>query len=498
MAIEPLRTRQLSLAADFTGLTENVPTGKSVVLDTGDLRRRYNFGDRISELRIAQDPFFRLLSKLGKKSTDDPEFKFVERRNSFHKRYGYVVKQGPNEGALAADETLAALAVDDTLWVQMATDFLSSGLIGSRRGQVTNKIDVGSTGTAPNFYVPGLVIKINTNDDVDTWTNKSYILGRIKTVNLTGEFANLELIITKDYTGSNTELTSFTATLTPIVTTWDRGIATGATPLEVARSYVVGSAFGRGTEYPETWVDQPFSTDYGYTQIFKTSLIMDRTTQATLLKYEGNEWMRNWTEKLIQHKWDIETAFLFGALHKDTDNVYYSEGAVDYALTYGNVFSLTLASKDHDEFVDDMSEYIDPRYNNDRAIVFYVQTQVWNWLHKLGGYFGNNVNIDSTTFRADMTVIAKGNYKGVPMSRIQLGTGETMNVVKNIHLDGSPVKMLGINHSNAKMRPLVGNGLNRDTHVRVLPETGVDADVSYCLTEAGLEMSTPEGHSVWL
>jgi len=26
-------------------------------LDTGDLRRRYNFGDRVSELAIAQDPF---------------------------------------------------------------------------------------------------------------------------------------------------------------------------------------------------------------------------------------------------------------------------------------------------------------------------------------------------------------------------------------------------------------------------------------------------------
>ena len=32
--------------------------------DTGDLRRRYNFGDRVSELSIAQDPFFRFVSKV--------------------------------------------------------------------------------------------------------------------------------------------------------------------------------------------------------------------------------------------------------------------------------------------------------------------------------------------------------------------------------------------------------------------------------------------------
>ena len=29
-------------------------------LSTGDLRRKYNFGDRVSELAIAQDPFFRI------------------------------------------------------------------------------------------------------------------------------------------------------------------------------------------------------------------------------------------------------------------------------------------------------------------------------------------------------------------------------------------------------------------------------------------------------
>ena len=54
--------------------------------DTGDLRRKYNFGDRVSELNIAQDPFFRFVSKVAKKPTDDPEFKFTERRGSYHKR----------------------------------------------------------------------------------------------------------------------------------------------------------------------------------------------------------------------------------------------------------------------------------------------------------------------------------------------------------------------------------------------------------------------------
>ena len=41
-------------------------------LDTGVLRRKYNFGDRVSELNIAQDPFFRFVSKVAKSPTDDP------------------------------------------------------------------------------------------------------------------------------------------------------------------------------------------------------------------------------------------------------------------------------------------------------------------------------------------------------------------------------------------------------------------------------------------
>jgi len=37
-------------------------------LDTGDIRRKFNFGDRVSELAIAQDPFFRFLSSVNKKT----------------------------------------------------------------------------------------------------------------------------------------------------------------------------------------------------------------------------------------------------------------------------------------------------------------------------------------------------------------------------------------------------------------------------------------------
>ena len=78
----------LDAVADVAGGSAGSRLGTS--LDTGVLRRRYDFGSRVSELAIAQDPFFRFVSKLAKKATDDPEFKFTERRPSFHKRYAYA------------------------------------------------------------------------------------------------------------------------------------------------------------------------------------------------------------------------------------------------------------------------------------------------------------------------------------------------------------------------------------------------------------------------
>ena len=59
--------------------------------NTGALRRKYNFGDRVTELALAQDPFFRFVSMVSKKATDDPVFKFTEKRGSYSKRYAYML-----------------------------------------------------------------------------------------------------------------------------------------------------------------------------------------------------------------------------------------------------------------------------------------------------------------------------------------------------------------------------------------------------------------------
>jgi hypothetical protein len=273
-----------------------------------------------------------------------------------------------------------------------------------------------------------------------------------------------------------------------------------AEDLEWRRSYVMGTAFAEGTGYPETWKDQPYSTNYGLTQIWKTSCAMSNSARATVLKFEPNEWARVWKEKLIEHKWDIETSLLFGSQYEDsTNNIQYTQGAVDYITQYGNQFSLDTATKTADDFLDDMSNYLDPRYNNSTGSVFFVSTAVYNWMHKLGGYFKNNLEI-SSNFRSDFAMTGKKKVLGVDITTFSTPYGD-MNVARNIHLDGTHIKMLGVNMKYCSYRPLVGNGVDRDTSVYVgvqtLENSGVDRRVDLILTEAGMEWSMPECHALW-
>lgn len=166
--------------------------------DTGDLRRKYNFGDRVSELSIAQDPFFRFVSKVAKKPTDDPEFKFTERRPSYHKRYAYVIgyDSGSNVFTEAELKTTGNASLTTSTGQQvkllMATDYKSAGNIGSVNNNTSNDVLVGQSGTQPGFLMQDQVLKVNlsntdaggmtTGDAVTSNDVDDYILVRIDTV----------------------------------------------------------------------------------------------------------------------------------------------------------------------------------------------------------------------------------------------------------------------------------------------------------------------------
>ena len=519
-------------------------------LSTGDLRRKYNFGTRLSELSIAQDPFFRFVSKVGKSATDDPEFKFAEKRSFWEKRHAYVVGWSSDGAATevttnsilkdTSDAALAAATGDQIIKVYMASDFYTAGNIANVIGKST-QIGVGAVGTRPKHFLPNQIIRIPMTNAANSLVAKDYILAQILeldnnaadvAVDLsggTGNYLGLAAAETVSLTcqivkyqddATMTALANWSASGAGYPAVYMSGVTEsssgandgGMADIDGLRTHISGTSYVEGSSLlGKSWSDQPYSTGSGLVQTFRDEWGMTNKARATVLKYDKDEFARVWREHLIAHKWDLEQAGLFSSQGKKTiaaanlpnsdvdEEHWYTQGAVDFIANYGNVFQLDIATKTSDDFLDDMSKYMYPRYSGSKATVFFCDTSTYNWLHKLGGYFKNNVEI-SSNFRADMAITGKKKVFGVDITTISTPYGD-MNVARNIHLDGTNVKILGINMKYVKYRPLVGNGLNRDTSIYVgvqtLENSGVDKRVDMLLTEAGYEWSMPECHVMW-
>tara|TARA_X000001382_G_scaffold74971_3_gene52478 strand:- start:1663 stop:3237 length:1575 start_codon:yes stop_codon:yes gene_type:complete len=510
---------------DIGTFTDNITTGYP---DTGDLRRKYDFGSRVSELSISQDPFFRLVSKLAKKPTDDPQFKYTERRGSWHKRYAYPAGFSHNNSTWDYDSaialgTVALDTVDTVFYVKMAGDYKNEGNVANIYGQTKNEVKIGAENTEPIFFIAGQLVRIPlasaaAGKAVDyvvakvqeatqvpgstTWadsTNMAHTLLKMVVVKPCSLSSNAYVPLVDTAGGSASKNVVGHAThgiaLASLINDAE-GKPLNMADLENMKCYVMGTTFDKGTGFPDSWKDQPFKTAYGMTQIWKTSMAMTNTDRATVLKYEGNEWARIWKEKLIEHKFDIEQSMLFGS---QSSKYRTTQGAVDWVSSYGNVFSWT-ADKNADDFLNDMSALLDPRYGGGKGSVFFCSTAVYNWLHQIGGYFNQTLKINTSVFRADLAVTGRKKVLGLDMTTIATPYGD-MNVVRNIHLDGTKIAIMGVDLKHVAYRPLVGNGVNRDTSIYVgvqtLENSGVDRRVDQILTEAGMEFSMPEKHAIW-
>ena len=164
----------------------------SVQLNTGALRRKYNFGDYVSELALSQDPFFRFVSMVAKKPTDDPSFKFSEKRSSYTKRYAYMADLSSSAGvspATAPDAGDLTPAEGNIYTFSFFTDYNSNGNQQNIYGQVVDYAE-GSEGTQPQFFIPGQLIKIPHGSDAtnaDAGTVSGYTLWKVNSVDLTSQ-----------------------------------------------------------------------------------------------------------------------------------------------------------------------------------------------------------------------------------------------------------------------------------------------------------------------
>jgi hypothetical protein len=241
---------------------------------------------------------------------------------------------------------------------------------------------------------------------------------------------------------------------------------------------------------------------------------MTNTAIATRYRGYADEWSRIWADKLREHKVDIERAMLFGQKAR-VSSIQYTEGIVghivknvnpsasDAAFSYssGSSYYRTAAQSEftYDRLLSDLEVIFDPARGGSSDKLVLCSLPVITFFNKLGDGAFIDTSIGST---ANMP------YRMNFDSR-QGAFGHSIMVIDTIHGRLNLVKeplfrgiasgfMLMADMSQVAYRPLVGNGVNRDTHV-VSNVQSDDEDLrkDMILTEAGLEITLSESHALY-
>ena len=436
-------------------------------------RRVFNFGDRVAELAPQQSPFFVYLSKVSKKPTNDPVFKFLEQRHQWQRR-NFEVLAAWDSGA-----EVAGVACDASADLQITCKF-------DIYGKIT------STNTHCKFVVPGSVLAIQADDG----TVYSFRINEDATVEESASITAGHYINHDSNETGKTEIAS--ESLTALQT-----VPAGAAFAAGNKGQVIGSAWTEGSDSPEGWEDKLYDRE-GYCQIFKTGMnIFSGTSMATEYRGIKNEYQRIWQDKLMEHKMDIEQAMLFStglttAAQESTAGTQFARsswGILPYTESYGKLYNMSYASSGYDAFLDAMEDYFAPESGNSGNKLVLASRKVITYLNKLGsGSFLNN-SVGADQYRLDVTSIP-GNF-GHTVTKVN-------TIFGNLHFVAEPLLRgpwedycVAVDMANVAYRPLAGNGMSRDTFIETnVQSPGVDGRQDQIITEAGLEISLPETHAV--
>ena len=415
-------------------------------------RRIYNFGDRVAELAPQESPFFAYLSQVAKNPTDDPVFKFLEQRHQWQRRNFEVKTQ-------IADQTITAGTTTQAFVVQATYDKYGRPL-------------ATSTYAAPEFLLKDQVFVVRDADGT----------------------AQYWRITTDPVVVSANNHTTFTAlALTTVAAGANALIAVGK------EAQVIGSSFAEGTGAPEGWADSLYSSE-GYTQIFKTSVpLFSGTTLATRYRGRPDEYMRVWSQKMKEHKIDIEQAILFGQgsnqIGSET-NQRYTWGILPYTQLNGFNHTFTASSDGYDEFLEMMQEFFAPERANTGQKLVLASRKVMNYFQRLetNSYLKNSFG--TSAYRLDVQNV-QGKF-GHMITKIETMYGSLNFVMEPLLRGPFEDYAIAVDLANVNYRPLVGNGENRDTQIITnVQDNDADGRKDMILTEAGLEISLPETHGLF-
>ena len=411
-------------------------------------RRLFNFSDRVADLAPDESPFFVYLSKVAKVPTDDPQFRFLEDRTKISMTDRSFVLDGSH--SIPAAGSSLTYTVEESAGSETSVDWLIKGM-------------VFAVGYAENNSPETIIVRIESNPVVNA-NDTSFVGKTISAID---------------------------------------GAETGA---DETKCQVIGTSFIEGSGAPEVFSEE-LNDDYGYTQIFKTACEMSNTARATRYRGYADEFQRIWNLKLREHKVDIERAMLFGQ-RASIGGIQYSEGIAGHiikngtsvtdntALSYSSGAPYFRSSQSseltYDRILSDFEVVYDPARGGSDSKLALASLPVITFFNKLGSTsfvdqsIGNELryNIEKSVGSFGHTVLQVETIHG------------TMNLVKEPLFRGFASGFLCmVDMDNVAYRPLVGNGVNRDTQIMTnVQSADEDLRKDMILTEAGLEVSLPESH----
>jgi len=436
------------------------PAGVSI----DDNRRLFDFGERVAELAPEQSPFFVYLSKVAKKPTPDPVFKFLEQRHQWQRR-NFDVKTAISAYDPATGTPLAA--VQKTMVIDVKYDKYGSEVSNPIRAEfiVSNGEQLVETPATDNGGDTVQVVwRISASDN----SNSNHNTLTVKPVAIDG----------------SSDLSD-----------WPSTIAVA----ENAQGMVIGTSFGEGTGAPDGWRDE-LSDREGYCQIFKTAIdLFSGTSLSTSYRGYSDEYRRVWREKLMEHKMDIEHAMLFGVGKADEAGAgpkRSTHGIIPYVKANGGKYKATTAvAADYDWFMTYMEEFFAPEKGNSGDKLVLASRPVISWMNKLGDDSFLNNSGGASSYSLDIASVP-GSF-GHNVTKINTVFGN-LHIVQEPLLRGAYSGYMAlVDLKNVAYRPLSGNGKNRDTHIMTnVQANDMDGRKDLILTEAGLEISLPETHGL--
>ena len=418
-------------------------------------RRLFDFSDRVADLAPDESPFFVYLSKVAKVPTSDSQFRFLEDRTK--------------------------ISITDRAFLLKGAQTIAAA------GSNTNILFDTSGGAAVSWLVPGMVITIGEADD---GLQPAFCQVRVNSV------------------------VQNSADTTATCTTIANATSDSLSAQDNVKCTVIGTAFEEGSGAPDVW-SQQLDHDYGYTQIFKTACEMSNTARATVYRGYSDEWQRIWNLKLREHKVDIERAMLFG-MRGSQNSINYTDGItghivansqtgveaangggqVSYTEDKAYFKSITAAEWSYDDMLTDLEVIFDPARGGTSSKLCLASLPVISHFNKMGA----NGFIDYSGASTQMAY----NF-----DKVEGAFGHKVTKLETVHGDISLVReplfrgmasgfMALVDLDHVAYRPLVGNGLNRDTSITTnVQQADEDLRKDMILTEAGLEITLPETHALF-